>query len=105
MAPSIESALARLDAWIEGQQFKGWDPYDTLNSALVRQLTFGQRRLGQAWIQIFKRSPVNLRRALGIRPDYNPKGMGLFLASYGRKYELTREPRHRGHVEFFARWL
>ena len=57
----ISAALRRLEVWIEGQDFKGWDPYDALNSPLLSRLTFGNRRLGQVWVQLFKRSPINLR--------------------------------------------
>jgi rhamnogalacturonyl hydrolase YesR len=43
------------------------------------------------WIQAFKKNPVNLRNLFLIRKDYNPKGLGLFLASYCNLYKI--EPR------------
>src|SRR6202012_1073457 len=48
---NIARALEKLDAWIEGQQFRGWDPHDALNSPLLRALTFGNRYLGIATLQ------------------------------------------------------
>lgn len=89
---------ARLDAWLEAQQFRGWDPHDALNSPVLRALTFGNRYLGIAWLQLVKRSPLNLRPVLGVPKGHNPKGMGLFLASYLRKGDVERS-------RFFARWL
>ncbi|MCB8943132.1 MAG: delta-aminolevulinic acid dehydratase [Ardenticatenaceae bacterium] len=105
MTDLIKTASQRLDAWIEREQFKGWDPYDALNSPLLKALTFGQRRIGQVWVQVMKRSPVNLRPLLGVPKGYNPKGMGLFLASYWRKYQQTGSQAHLEKVRFFYDWL
>ncbi len=101
----IQEAVNRLDAWIEREQFRGWDPYDALNSSLLKALTFGQRRMGQVWVQLMKRSPVNLRPLLRVPKEYNPKGMGLFLASYWRKYQLTGDAHCLDQAAFFAEWL
>jgi hypothetical protein len=101
----VLAALARLDAWIEARNFSGWDPHDALNSPLLKALTFGQRRLGQVWVQLVKRSPINLRPLLGVRPGRNPKGQGLFLASYWRKFQLGGAPHHLEQVRSLAAWL
>lgn len=101
----ISSALQRLDSWIEEQGFRGWDPHDALNSSLIRRLSAHNRLAAIFWLQLLKRSPFNFRPLLGIAKDYNPKGMGLFLASYARKYAITQAARHRERVLFIARWL
>lgn len=101
----IQQALWKLDDWIEGEAFKGWDVYDALNSRLLRRLTFDNRLLGIVWVQLLKRSQVNLRPLLGIPKEYNPKGMGLFLASYLCKYQMTGDARHLDRVNFFSNWL
>jgi len=101
----VLAASQKLDAWIEEQNFKGWDPFDALNSSLLKRLTFGNRRLGQIWVQLLKRSHINLRPLLGVRKEYNPKGMGLFLASYLRKYKIDLSNKHAERVRFFASWL
>jgi hypothetical protein len=97
--------LARLDAWIEARNFEGWDPHDAHNSPLLKALTFGQRRLGQVWVQLLRRSPLNLRPLLGVKTGRNPKGLGLFLATYWRKYQLSGDPCHLERVRSFAAWL
>lgn len=102
---NIVEASQRLDNWIEFQEFCGWDPFDALNSPLLKRLTFGSRRLGQVWVQFFKHSPINLRPLLGVSKGYNPKGMGLFLASYLRKYQQSGETRYQERILFFADWL
>lgn len=101
----LDPAAAQLDAWIEREALRGWDPYDALNSPLLKRLTFGNRRLGQGWVQLLKRSPVNLRPLLGVPKGYNPKGLGLFLASYWRKYLLSGEPHDQNQARFCAEWL
>jgi hypothetical protein len=101
----LEEALHKLDTWIELEHFKGWDPHDALTSPLLKRLTFGNRLLGIAWVQLLRRSPVNLRPLLGVPKGYNPKGMGLFLASYLRKYQMTGDPQHLERARFFADWL
>jgi hypothetical protein len=105
LTPQIRDGSRALDGWIEQQDFQGWDPFDALNSPLLKRLTFGNRRLGQIWVQFFKRSPVNLRLFLKVKKGYNPKGMGLFLATYWRKYLLARQEKDLGRVDRFIDWL
>ena len=101
----ISAALRRLEGWIEGQDFKGWDPYDALNSPLLSRLTFGNRRLGQVWVQLFKRCPINLRPLFRVSKGYNAKGMALFLSSYLRKFLVTNQKSHLERTGSFSHWL
>lgn len=101
----IEKNSKNLDRWIENENFSGWDPHDALNSPFLNKLTGHNRLAGIIGVQLLKRSPVNFRPILGIKKDYNPKGMGLFLASYLRKYQLTQKLKHLEQVNFFAHWL
>lgn len=55
----------------------GYDPYDALRSPLIRALSLGSKWPRIAWIQLVKRSPVNLRPWLGVTRGVNPKGLGL----------------------------
>lgn len=100
----IASALDRLDAWIEVEKFLGWDPHDALNSPLLRWAG-RQRLLGIAILQVIRRSPLNLRPVLAIRKGYNPKAMGLFLATYVQKYQMRPHREHLKHIRFFFNWL
>lgn len=85
----IEKVIEALINYIEKEQFKGYDPYDTLNSWLPFHW-FG--KLGQALaIQIQKLNPINIRLLMGIKRDYNPKGLGLLLQSYCLLYEKTNK--------------
>jgi len=101
----IWDVLRRLETWLEQEGYKGWDPHDGLNSSLLRALTLGNRYLGIIVVQLFKRFPVNLRPIFGVRKEFNPKGMGLFLSAYIRKYRLTKDDKDLQKARSFARWL
>jgi hypothetical protein len=88
---AIESFQALKD-YCEGEQFKGWDPYDGLNSKLFRATPLKHWDLARlAWIQLFKRNPINLRKLTGVEKDYNAKGVGLFLSGYVKLYNTARK--------------
>lgn len=85
----IKSFL-KLKAYCEKEQYKGWDPYDGLNSKIFRVLPFKYWDIARlAWIQGFKRSPINFRKLLLVPKQYNAKGIGLFLMGYCNLYELA----------------
>ncbi len=101
----LDASLALQEAWLVDKRFLGNDPHDALRSPLLGALTFNNRYLGIAWVQLLRRSPVDLRRLLGVKPGYNPKGMGLFLASYVRRYRTTGSEEDRARIDFFSDWL
>lgn len=78
------SAIERLCVYCESQHFKGWDPYDGLNSKVFQAIPFLKKsalcRL--VVIQGFKRCPINLRPLALVPKEYNAKGIGLFLQGY-----------------------
>ena len=90
-------SLERLRLWVEIEEFQGWDPFDALNSPLLRKLSFLGPYPRMAFIQTLRRLPVNLRPLLGIRKGHNPKGLGLFLWGYARLCALS------GGRKFLAR--
>jgi hypothetical protein len=72
-----ERALGRLLRYCRDEGWAGYDPYDGLNSPLVKALTLNSKPLRIAATQLIKRSPVNVRPLLGIRKGFNPKGLAL----------------------------
>ena len=82
----VNHTLDKLLNYCEHQQFKGWDPYDGLNSEVFKVLGLKKTAiLRLVWIQIFKRSPLNLRRLFLVSKGYNPKGLGLFLSAFSKE--------------------
>lgn len=76
----VEDSIVKLQKYIEGESYKGYDPYDTLMSFIpfVRI----NKWLAIIATQVQKRNPINIRPLLGIKKDYNPKGLGLMLHAY-----------------------
>src|SRR5699024_304176 len=80
----------RLKTYCEQENFKGWDPYDGLNSKVFQVTPLKHSKFARlAWIQLFKRSPINLRPLLKVTKGYNPKGIGLFLTGYCNLYKIA----------------
>ena len=77
----IQGAFSRLDRYCKEKGYKGWDIFDGLNSRLFRNSAFYQSRfIRLAWLQFFKRSPVNFRTVAQVPKGYNAKGLGLFAS-------------------------
>jgi hypothetical protein len=84
-------AFQLLKIYCEKQNFTGWDPYDGLNSKVFQSTPlkhWGLARL--AWIQGFKRSPINFRNLLFVPKEHNAKGIGLFLSGYCNIYKVQQ---------------
>ena len=78
-------SLNRLLEYCEKEGFQGWDPYDGLNSKVFNALGLNKFPFFRlAWIQLFKRNPINLRRLFLVPKGFNPKGLGLFLSGYSK---------------------
>ncbi|NRD18522.1 delta-aminolevulinic acid dehydratase [Winogradskyella eckloniae] len=93
-----------LKDYCEVEGFKGWDPYDGLNSWVIQKTPLGNSRLFRlAWIQLFKRNPINLRPLFGIKKEYNPKGLGLFLIGYCNLYKKIPSNNYLEKIEFLAK--
>lgn len=101
-AEFIES-LNRLKTYCETEKFKGYDPYDGLNSSFFQAIPgLSKNRMARlAWIQFFKRSPINLRLVTGVKKEYNPKAMGLFLAGYCLLYKTEAKTEYLDKMNFF----
>jgi len=78
----IETSFLALADYCRRNDFTGWDVFDGLNSKIFSGTPFFRSRLLRlAWIQFFKRSPINFRRLALVPKGMNPKGLGLFAMS------------------------
>lgn len=82
-----------LKKYCEEEQFKGWDPFDGLNSKVLQKLLplKNSAILRLLVIQGFKRCPWNLRPLFRVPKEYNAKGIGLFLQGYCNLYRLLEQ--------------
>ena len=78
---SLRRVWQRLHEFCAAHQWRGFDPYDALNSPLSRVLP--GKILRQAWTQLHRRSPVNLRPVCGIQPQLNSTALALFAMGSG----------------------
>ena len=100
---TLKYSKDKLQKHIESENFKGYDPYDTLNSPIPFHW------LGK-WgpvlaIQFQKRNPFNIRRLLGIKKSYNPKAIGLLLHAYSLQYQQNKNEETLQKMQFFFNWL
>lgn len=99
----VNSAIRSLLAYVEEENFKGYDPYDTLNSWVPFHWL---GKWGPAIAtQVQKRNPINIRPLLGVKKDYNPKGMGLFLKAYCDLYRKTGDKVYLEKAGLIFNWL
>ncbi len=104
MLKEIVTSFNLLKNYCEPEAFKGYDPYDGLNSKLFRAIpAVSKNRYARLlWIQTFKRSPVNLRAITGVKKEYNPKALGLFLSGYCNLYQTKPDQKYLDKIYFFA---
>src|SRR5688572_19815466 len=90
MHSSIEQVFEELLLWCRRHNFAGHDPFDALNSRLLRATPFTHSPTARLlWTQLVKRSPLNLRTLALVPAQKNPKGTALFaLASLSRYRRL-----------------
>lgn len=94
-------SFCRLKAYCEKEHFKGWDPYDGLNSKVFQALPLLKKSalFRLVVIQGFKRMPFNLRPLALVPKEYNAKGIGLFLSGYCNLYHiLQKHPEWAGRL-------
>ena len=99
----IDESFIKLKKYCENENFKGWDPYDGLNSKVFNTLYLNKVQFFRlAWIQLFKRNPINLRNLFLIDKEYNPKGLGLFLTGYCNLDKVEKKEEYLNHIIFLA---
>lgn len=102
---TLELNAALLDV-VRGEQFAGYDPFDLLNSRLLRTTPLYRSELVRlVWLQLGKRSPINFRPLLGVSKKRNPKGVGLFISGLLQDYQRTGEAQYLIEARELADWL
>lgn len=84
--------------------YRGYDPFDGLNSYIFKIFPFlkKSRLFKLFWLQLFKLSPINFRYIVGIKKEYNPKGLGLFLSGYCNLYKINNSNEHLKTISFLV---
>jgi hypothetical protein len=80
----LVAAIAALEAWGSARGWCGSDPYDGLNATRLVSPLARSPRGRQAVTQLVKRSPLNLRPVLGIRPARSAAALAQVVSSYAK---------------------
>ena len=96
----LDTHIDDLLCYVKKHDYAGYDPYDALNSPLVRMLTFGHKYGRIAWTQFLRRCPLNLRPLLLMERGHNPKGIGLFLQGLVRLNRIMPSKEHEFDIEY-----
>ena len=105
MSENVATAVASMRAWGEACDWRGYDPYDALNSPLAPALTLGTRLGRRLLTQAVKLSPLNLRPLLGIERERNAKAIGLVAAGYIRLAVAKDDEAARDEARRWLDWL
>ncbi len=99
----FKESFDKLKQYCEKENFKGWDPYDGLNSIIIQCSPFKYSKFFRLfWIQLFKKNPVNLRKLFFVKKGYNPKGLGLFLSAYCNLFKIEQKKEYLHTINFLA---
>ncbi|MFL9874925.1 prenyltransferase/squalene oxidase repeat-containing protein [Paraburkholderia megapolitana] len=88
------------------ENFAGYDPFDGLNSVLFDRL--GAKRFSLtriAWLQLHKRSPINLRGLVGVAKKRNPKGIALVILGLIERRRVDRIATELDEAVALGDWL
>ena len=84
----------QLSRLLEAQRFRGFDPYDALASPILGRLAVTPLAR-RAAIQLMKRSPLNIRRIVGVPAQQHTKALALCASGYALLADLPDGDRYR----------
>ena len=103
---TIDAIKQRLLENLRHEQYAGYDPFDGLNSRLLKMSGLHRFPLVRlAWIQVFKRCPVNLRPLVGVPKCRNPKGIALVILGLLQDFEVTKDQALLEEAKLLGDWL
>lgn len=106
MTLEVNKVLDKLQGYCESEDYKGWDPFDGLNSKVFQSLPLKKYRLTRLmWIQFFKKSPINLRKIFKVEKDLNPQGLALFISGYCKLFKMTADESYKEKIQFLSEKL
>jgi rhamnogalacturonyl hydrolase YesR len=103
-AGEIRRALDLVQTWVEGHNYRGYEPFDGLSS-WVRPLLLGNRFAERLLLQGVRQFPFNLRPLLGVWPQDSTKGRGYMASGYLERYKATGEQRYLDKATHCLEWL
>jgi hypothetical protein len=111
MQSKILKSIENLDLWIEHNGWAGYDPFDIKELSWILKITaWGQHHLlleilRESLFEILNTFPIYSRKIFKIKPQINPKGMGLFSKAYLDLFLITNNSRYLQKSEECLNWL
>lgn len=100
----ILQALELVRQWVEGHDYRGYEPFDGLSS-WARPLVFGNQLAERLLQQTIRQCPFNLRPLFGIRPKDSTKGRGYMAWGYLVLYRATHQQHFLDKATRCLEWL
>jgi hypothetical protein len=111
---AVRQSVDALDQWVTRNGWAGFDPHDIRGTPLfmfllrpIRSIPLKiARRLALAPLLRFEMLfPRLARRAFGVNPTINAKGMALFARGYLQLYAISADETHRAKAVDCLEWL
>jgi hypothetical protein len=87
--PDLLDVLERVMDTARATDYAGWSKHDALNAAWLERLAGSSRTRRLVATQAVMRSPVDVRRLVGVKKARNPKGLSLFARALLIRHRLT----------------
>ncbi|MCB9192439.1 MAG: delta-aminolevulinic acid dehydratase [Flavobacteriales bacterium] len=85
-------SLSKLQSYIEENKYRGYDPYDALQSPFFKLPILKSNKLIRFGTQqLVKRLPFNIRPLLLVPKGYNPVTLGLCIQGYAYLFQAEKE--------------
>ena len=98
---SLKNILHKCVENIEDSNYKGFDPWDGLNTAEFPKI-YRSRITKLLFLHFHSHSPINFRKSFGVRPTVNFKGLGLMIETYINLFKLTNKVSYLDKAEKLA---
>jgi hypothetical protein len=103
-AEKVWTSIKGVRAWVEGKNFKGYDPADG-NGSVLHHLTFGNVFLQRILQQVVLRSAWNIRPLLGVPALESAPARGYMAAGYLKLFRQSGSAEDRTRALECLRWL
>ncbi|HAQ61800.1 TPA: hypothetical protein DCR49_07380 [Candidatus Delongbacteria bacterium] len=100
----VQTDIESLIDYLHKEDYKGYDPYDTLNSWFPFNI-FGGRWGQVAAVQFQLRNPVNIRPLLGIKKERGVKSIALILQAMSVYYRVNPSEELKKKMDFLFEWI
>lgn len=111
MREEVTDSIIRLDKWIEGNGWAGYDPYDIKGHPWVLKLIRNQnqnralRSIRGGLLLSTEVFPQPSRKLLRVGKEINAKAMGLFASAYLELYQQLKKDTYLEKANECLNWL